>query len=197
MAKLHEHAKKRKVTHRRYWDAEGLLGKNAKFGSLHHVEGANAAQLRIIEAARKENFAYLKKFERAHPERQSLIHSDLHYGNFLIRQDGIGAIDFDDSGFGFQAYDLAAPLTHAEKLLEKKPRKEFLACADALQNGYASIRRWDAHDQAVLPYLFVARRLTMLSWLQSRSDNPQIKGYIPKTIIAVTKMLKKDWRRFQ
>jgi Ser/Thr protein kinase RdoA (MazF antagonist) len=53
----------------------------------------------------------LQRFERRFPERLGLIHADLHFGNFLDTGAGPAAIDFDDCGRGFLAYDLAVPLT--------------------------------------------------------------------------------------
>lgn len=195
MAGLHASSRGRKVQHRRYWHADGLLGKEAKFGSIAALEGAKPADMRLIDSTRKEILDYLRKFERRFPERQGLIHADLHFGNFLIGENGVGAIDFDDSGFGFHAYDLAIPLTHLAYLCEQK-KKSLRDYADALQEGYAKHGRWDAHDAKALPYLFTARRLLMLGWMQSRLEIPDVKKRFRKAIARNAKFLRTNWREF-
>lgn len=194
MARLHASNQKKKVVHRRYWDAEGLLGKRPTFGPIDQLPGVPAAQQRLLLATRREVLAYLRRYERKHPERQGLIHADLHFGNFLVRKDGIGAIDFDDSGFGFHAYDLVVPLTQITHLCKKNSKKSFPAFVAALQEGYASEGRWDAADAAALPYLFAARRLVMLGWLNSRADIPEFRERLPATAKHVYEYLKTEWR---
>ena len=41
-----------------------------------------------------------------------LIHGDLHYGNFFVKDNQITAFDFDDSAYNWFVYDLVTPLFH-------------------------------------------------------------------------------------
>ena len=193
MARLHRSTRGRKVKHRIYWDANGLVGPAPKFGAFDKIKGLAPAKQRFLNQKRAELFRTLRKFERSFPERQGLIHADLHFGNFVVAENGLGAIDFDDCGFGFHAYDLVIPLTHIAHLCKKRkiPLKPYV---DAIQEGYASLGRWDQHDTAILPYLLAARRLVMVGWLNSRSDNPKLKAWVLKNANHAVKEFKGNWR---
>jgi Ser/Thr protein kinase RdoA (MazF antagonist) len=196
MAELHHSTRGRKVKYRRYWDAEGLVGKKPKFSWPEKFSGVPAAQQRIINEARGEISAYLCRFEKKFAERQGLIHADLHFGNFVVQPDRIGAIDFDDCGFGFHAYDLAIPLTQLKNLCEKKPEKNFLAYVSAIQEGYASVGKWSDQDAEALPYFLAARRVLMLGWLASRAENPKLQKHLITNAKNVSTYLRTDWRKF-
>jgi Ser/Thr protein kinase RdoA (MazF antagonist) len=191
IAGLHEQTKGCKVRHRRYWDAEGLLGKQAKFGSIDSLSLATSSQQLRITKARRSLLKTLKKYEKKYPERMGLIHADLHFGNFLFNSQGLGVIDFDDCGFGFLAYDLAIPLIAFERhagmgIMQKRKIKA------ALVAGYRELAPWDQADDAVLEALIMARRLLMLGWLNSRSDNPRLAAFLKKAIPRVLKAVKND-----
>jgi Ser/Thr protein kinase RdoA (MazF antagonist) len=100
-----------------------------------------------------------------------MIHADLHFGNLLLSQGRIAAIDFDDCGFGFHVYDLVVPLKH----LAKRRKREYPRFKSALIEGYSRHCGWDKHDEEVLSYMMIARGLAMLGWLNSRSDNPSLR----------------------
>ncbi len=48
-----------------------------------------------------------------------LVHADLHSGNFLVHEDRLTAIDFDDCAYGSYAFDIAMPLYYAVRLLTR------------------------------------------------------------------------------
>lgn len=178
-----------RTRHRRYWTAEGLVGAEGKFGSIDAIPGLKSTEQRRITNARRQILAKLKRFERKFPRRQGLIHADLHFGNLLNLKSGLGAIDFDDCGFGFHAYDMAIPLMSAENSLGKKNRKRLPALREALISGYKTEKVWDAHDDKILDTLITARRLLMLGWLNSRSDNPELKAYLKTAVKRALKHL--------
>ena len=163
------------VTHRRYWHADGLLGLNAKFGSIESLAGVSPKNQKTISKARRLVWNKLRRFEKEFPRRLGLIHADLHFGNVLGAGENIGVIDFDDCGFGFHAYDLAVSLSSVENALGPKNMEKFPKFKAALLSGYTHEARWDADDEMILPYLMTARKLVMLGWLNSRSDNPRLK----------------------
>lgn len=196
MAKLHASTRGRAVKHRRYWDANGLVGREPKFSWPSRFPGVPAGRQKIINEARREIFAYLRAFEKKFPERQGLIHADLHFGNFVVQAEGIGAIDFDDCGFGFHGYDLAIPLTQLKGLCDKNPKKNFSAFVNAIQEGYASVGRWDEYDAKALPYFLAARRVLMLGWLASRAENPKLRKHLLNNAKSVSAYLRTEWRKF-
>ncbi len=178
IGELHNHESTRsKVVHRKYWTAEGLVGRQTKFGSIDHLTQATPAQQRLISKTRQSLWISMKKFEKKYPQKQGLIHADLHFGNFIFNKKNIALIDFDDSGFGFFAYDLAIPILSImnSKILLKKEKKLF---REAILEGYQQVRPWTAIDEKFLDQCLLARKLLMLGWLNSRSDNPKLKKYV-------------------
>jgi Ser/Thr protein kinase RdoA (MazF antagonist) len=180
LARLQNHAPK--TTSRRYWDADGLLGLKAKFGSIDSIAGASKKEQQMITAARKKTLLRLKKYQAKHPKRLGLIHADLHFGNLLAVGSDIGAIDFDDCGFGFYVYDLVVPYISMQNILGKKNKKKYVIYKTALINGYKSIKNWDQEDDDLFSDLVTARKLLMLGWLNSRLDNPKLKKHLKGAI---------------
>ncbi len=188
------HAGRSGVRVRRYWTSEGLLGAKPKFGPIDRLQAARPDEQRLILRARDRVFAKLRAYERRHPERMGLIHADLHFGNLLSMPDGaIGAIDFDDCGHGFHVYDLAIPLLGISQLVRDAKRpKDYARMKEALIEGYSARAPWSwtSREDELLGDLVVARRVLMLGWLQSRSDNPKIARRLRKITKNVVKYLK-------
>ncbi|HLQ76209.1 MAG TPA: phosphotransferase, partial [Terriglobia bacterium] len=150
------------VVHRRYWDAEGLVGRRPKFGSIDALEGISHKTQDVLSRAREVVFRRLRRFEISFPEKRGLIHADLHFGNLLMTHDGIAVIDFDDCGFGFHVYDLAVNLGAVEFMARQRKEITYARLKDALIQTYANEMSWDRQDEAILPYFMTARKLLML-----------------------------------
>lgn len=180
-----------KTRHRIYWDAEGLLGKNGKFGDLDEVSWINSNDRRIILAEKNRVFKRLKDYQKRNPKKMGLIHADLHFGNVLISDSKLGAIDFDDCGYGFQMYDLAIPVISAQNTFGKKDQQKLKALSEALIEGYKTKRAFTKDDEKILDDLITARKLTMLTWLNQRLDNPLLakyrKFFIKRVLSHITK----------
>ena len=181
------------VVHRRYWDAEGLLGKNAKFGSVDSLSGISAGDQKIVSKGRRLVFRTLQRFQDDFPQKQGIIHADLHFGNILVAQRRLAVIDFDDCGFGFYAYDLAVPLISIGHMLGIKRKREIPKFKQALIDGYATEARWDEDDEAILRHLISARKLVMLGWLNSRSDNPLLRKHLRRAVAKAVQHLQKEY----
>lgn len=164
-------------TTRKYWDAEGLLGLQATFGNIDSLSGVSKKDQKQITKARIATLSYLKKYQKKFPNRLGLIHADLHFGNLLLNGLNFGAIDFDDCGFGFYVYDLVIPFVSMQNNLGEKNQRKLESYKNALIKGYSSLSRWDHHDEQIFTHLLTARKLLMLGWLNSRSDNPMLKKY--------------------
>ncbi|MGZ3658545.1 MAG: phosphotransferase enzyme family protein [Bdellovibrionota bacterium] len=192
IARLQKNSGGQSHRHRRYWTAEGLVGRDAKFGAIDSIKGISRRQQEIVSEGRKVVFAKLRAFERRFPERQGLIHADLHFGNFVVQGDCLGAIDFDDCGLGFHAYDLAVPLTHLENMCAKEEPAKYERLFEVIQEGYAAEAAWDAHDRAILPYFVTARRLLMLGWLNSRAENSKFRDVLPGAVRRALNHMRKN-----
>lgn len=190
LAQFHNHTSNNKVIHRRYWTAEGLVGETPKFGALNQVKALSTSQRKVLLEARKTVFTKLRKYEKKYPNRQGLIHADLHFGNFLSSGGRLGAIDFDDCGYGFFVYDLVIPYISLQRVLGTRKKSVLLEYKNALIEGYKTERKWTNEDEALFPYLVAARRIMMIGWLNSRSDNPRLRRHLKGAFKEVVRYLK-------
>lgn len=189
VGRLHRASRTRRFDARRYWDAEGLLGNTATLGNISRVPGATAAQMASLLRATRRCLARLKRYQRTFPERLGAIHGDLHQWNFLLTPRGIAAIDFDDCGFGFRAYDLAVPLITFGVVKKSFSGSVKRALREAMVSGYRRHAPWDEHDEALLDDLILTRDLAMLGWLASRSDHPRLRANIPGALRRIVALL--------
>lgn len=191
LARLQTIVPRGEVRHRRYWTADGLAGPAPKFGPIDRLTGVPAGAQRRINEGRATIHRALRAYERKFPARRGLIHADLHFGNLLATREGLAAIDFDDCGFGFHVYDLVPPLLSAANILGAGGRDRLPEMKAALIDGYRSGRPWDSNDANALEHLIGARRLMMLGWLNSRSDNPRLRKHLPGAVERALKHLEK------
>jgi Ser/Thr protein kinase RdoA (MazF antagonist) len=185
IAELQSRVPRSKINHRNYWNAEGLVGNQPKFGSIDNIKGIRTSQQKPIRAARKLIFKRLRNYERKFPRRMGLIHADLHFGNILLSGNRLVPIDFDDCGCGFHVYDLAVSLYSVQSMLG--PKNKMPEFRRALIEGYKTSRPFDRHDEMILEDLLTARRLLMLGWLNSRSDNPRLKKVLKGAVGRVAR----------
>lgn len=89
------------------------------------------------------------------------IHADLHQANYLFQGDTVGAIDFDDCGWGYYAYDMAVTLANLEK------RPAFPALEEAFLTGYQSVRPLPRRYAACRAVFRAARILVIVLWILS------------------------------
>jgi Ser/Thr protein kinase RdoA (MazF antagonist) len=82
------------------------------------------------------------------------IHADLHQWNYLFHGQDVHAIDFDDCGWGYLAYDIVVTLSYLETPLQ-----------DALLAGYQSVRPLPACYAKYRDVFLAARILVMVSWI--------------------------------
>jgi Ser/Thr protein kinase RdoA (MazF antagonist) len=191
IAQLQHQVPRAPVRHRRYWHAEGLVGRNAKFGPADAITGVSGRDQSVITQARKLVLGRLKRFEKKFPRRMGLIKADLHFGNLLWRGDSICAIDFDDCGFGFHAYVLVVPMIAIESMLGAGRLEEFRA---ALIEGYSTLAPWDANDEGVYRDLRTARRIGMLGWLNSRAaDNAKFRSHLKGAVARALAHVKAEY----
>lgn len=190
LAQLQLNPPPRPPSHRRYWDAAGLLGPNATFGGIDHLRGIRKSEQAAITRGRRLLLGKLRAFERRFPRRLGLIHADLHFGNILGREgQAVAAIDFDDCGHGFHAYDLVMPIisVYSRSAVHRANLRA------ALMEGYREFQRWDEHDDVILEHLIAARRLVMLGWLNARADNPNLKPHFAGALKRALRTLRESY----
>jgi Ser/Thr protein kinase RdoA (MazF antagonist) len=166
-ARLHRHARSWTLPAgfaRKRWDTETILGPSPHWGDWRHAPGLNAESRQVIELATVVLEQRLRAYGSG-PGVFGLIHADLRLANVMVDADGLTAIDFDDCGFGWWVYDLAAALS----FIETDPRlPELIACWCA---GYVRAAPLRAEDRAMIPSMVFLRRVLLTAWLASRAES--------------------------
>ena len=78
------------------------------------IKKASSSQRNDLLTVRNNIYKILKLLPKEN--KFSMIHADLHLDNILSFDDSLTVIDFDDSGFGWHACDLAHALWDPELL---------------------------------------------------------------------------------
>lgn len=166
-ARLHLHARNwprpRGFTRKR-WDVETILGPNPHWGDWRQAQGLDAAGTALLRRATDRLADTLRTYGTT-PETFGLIHADLRLANLMVHGDTLTAIDFDDCGLGWWAYDLAAALS----FIETDPRLPDLI--SRWTDGYTSIAPLRPADRAMIPALVLLRRVLLTAWLATRADS--------------------------
>lgn len=194
IAQLHHSSKNIKVMERNYWDAEGIIGKRAKLGSILELKKVlKKKDYEILSQCQQWVYKKILHFEKNHPDQLALIHADLHFGNVLWGPGELFPIDFDDCGRGFYLFDLAIPLLSIKRFESHYGKSKTGSLRDALLKGYTDSNALSDKQQEMLPYFLLARNMTLLSWYYLRSDIPRIRKYFtyiaPKQIQACKRAL--------
>lgn len=145
------------------WDAEGLMGDTPIWGRFWELPELTAAERDLILRARRMLHERLLDYGTA-PEHYSIIHADLNPDNCMIDGEQVSVIDFDDSGFGWHAYDLAVVLYY------DLPGDLFETARDALLGGYRLERSLDDSINVMLPMFLLVRGLVLLGWMHERPE---------------------------
>jgi len=166
-ARLHRHARGWTPPPgftRKRWDVETILGARAHWGDWRQGQGLEAQGAALLERATARLAGRLAAYGTS-PETFGLIHADLRLANLMVDGDRLTAIDFDDCGFGWWVYDLAAALS----FIETDPRLPELI--GHWVEGYSRIARLGPEDRAMIPALIFLRRVLLTAWLSTRADS--------------------------
>ena len=177
-ARLHEHARRWRRPAgfvRPRWDVAGCLGSSTAgvvghWGRWQDGVGVGSAELSLLGRAAGEVRDRLSHFGSG-PARFGLIHADMRLANLLVEPEaapgeGVHVIDFDDCGFGWFLYDVAAALS----FMEDSPRVPELV--DAWVGGYRSVASLSVDEIELIPTLIMLRRLLLVAWVGSHQDAP-------------------------
>jgi Ser/Thr protein kinase RdoA (MazF antagonist) len=151
---------------RRRLDMEALIGERPVWGRFERLPGLSIDERVLLLRARDRL--------RGRLDRQALdglgfglIHADPHPGNVIVVAGALSVIDFDDAGFGYHLYDLAAIL------IQFQDEADFPAYRTALLQGYRSVRSLPEAMLDLLPAFLVIRGLGLLGWFEQR---PKLAG---------------------
>jgi Ser/Thr protein kinase RdoA (MazF antagonist) len=166
-ARLHLHARtwtQPQGFTRKRWDAETILGPQPHWGHWRQAQGLDAEGEALLSRATRAVATKLNAYGTG-PDTFGLIHADLRLANLMANGDALTAIDFDDCGFGWWAYDLASALS----FIETDPRLPDLIARWC--DGYTRIAPLRPQDRAMIPALIFLRRTLLTAWLATRADS--------------------------
>lgn len=142
------------------WDFDSCIGATPRWGRWQDGIGVGRPELETLARAAALIQGRLRRFGTA-PDRFGLIHADMRLANLLVSGPDIQVIDFDDCGFGWFLFDLAASLS----FIEHEPWVPELC--DAWLRGYRAVVQLPAQDQAEIPTFILLRRLQLVAWVGS------------------------------
>lgn len=165
-ARLHRHARLWPLPagfSRPRWDVATMLGPRPIWGDWRRGFGIDLARRRQLERLAACLERRLARFGRG-PDRFGLIHADLRLANLLVEGEVTKVIDFDDCGFGWHLYDLAAALSFIEH------RPDVPELVDAWLTGYRRVASLPVADIAEIPTFIMLRRLLLVAWCGSHAE---------------------------
>ncbi|MER5421440.1 phosphotransferase enzyme family protein [Streptosporangium roseum] len=161
-ARMHRHARSwpRPAGFTRFhWDYDAALGAESRWGRWQDGVGMGPEARALLDRLDGELRERLRRFGRD-AGRYGLIHADLRLANLLVVGDGPpSVIDFDDCGFGWYLYDLAAAIS----FIEHDPRVPEMV--DSWVRGYRTVLDLPAEDEAEIWTFIMFRRLLLVAWI--------------------------------
>ena len=174
-ADLHDHAERwaRPGWFDRFsWDEAAILGSRPIWGRWQDAPNMSEDMRATIARAETILLRRLRAFGRS-SARFGLIHADMRLANLIESDAGTTVIDFDDCGFGWYLYDLAAALS----FMETDPRVPELI--SAWTEGYCATRDLPAEDRSEIESFVLLRRLALLAWIGSHIEAPEPQAMAP------------------
>jgi len=165
-ARLHRHAlgwRRPRGFERLRWDDESILGAHPHWGDWRRAPGMDAAAEKLLGRQQAVIRRRLRSFG-AGCGRFGLIHADLRPANLLLHGDATRVIDFDDCGFGWLLYDLAAAFSFFEG------GAQVPALTDCWLRGYRRIRPLSKEEENEIPTFLMLRRMALLAWIGSHPE---------------------------
>ncbi|HLY48712.1 MAG TPA: phosphotransferase [Solirubrobacteraceae bacterium] len=171
-AKLHGHAQSWQPPQefqRRRWDYETTIGDRPHWGAWEDGIGVGVSERKLLQRLQRVLEQRLANYGTG-PERFGLVHADLRLDNVLFDGPDAYVIDFDDCGWSWFMYDLAACLTFIED------RPDLPALTTSWLAGYRGVAPLEDEAEAIIPTMIMLRRLLVLAWIGSHAETPLAKA---------------------
>lgn len=164
---------------RPHWDYENMMGVHGLFGDWRECRGLNSQEFDMVDWACQRIKGRLESYGK-NDQNYGLIHGDLRAANLLKEGSVIQVMDFDDCGFGWHLYDLAASMSFIED------DRRLGSWVRAWLKGYETVIPLGKKDLQEIPTFIMARRIQLLAWLTSHEDSDPVKelypGFAGKTV---------------
>jgi Ser/Thr protein kinase RdoA (MazF antagonist) len=167
------------------WNRSAYIGDAPLWGRFWENPALSPDEAALLGAARAEADAALARHE-AEGADFGLIHADVLRENVLTHEGRLSLIDFDDSGFGFRAYDLAT----AEVQGLEDPMNA--AASLALHEGYRAARRAGAPPLGDVTLFVALRTFASCGWIVTRAapDDPRQRFYADRAVRAARRLMR-------
>jgi Ser/Thr protein kinase RdoA (MazF antagonist) len=162
-ARMHRHARtwpRPPWFTRFHWDWSAAFGEQARWGRWQDGIGVGPAERQVLGRLGGTLRRRLTAFGQD-PERYGLVHADTRLANLLVHGGSVAVIDFDDCGFSWFLYDLAAALS----FFEHSP--DVPGLVDSWLTGYRRGGQLSAGDEAEIWTFILFRRLLLVAWIGS------------------------------
>lgn len=152
------------------WDWEAVLGVDGLFGNWRLCREISGEERAFLEETCGEIKRQLMWYGRTE-QNFGLIHSDLRAANLLVDGEMLKVLDFDDCGFGWHLFDLAASFSFIED------RPEMAQWTEEWLEGYTGVLELEERDYEMIPTFLMARRIQLLAWITSHDDSEPVRVY--------------------
>jgi len=166
VAKMHDHSSRwtRPPGFERFtWDFETTLGSVARWGRWRDGLGMDSTRIELFGRTAQLIGTRLASYGTA-PDRFGLVHGDLRLANLLLHDGKLKVVDFDDCGFSWYMYDVAAVVSFYEHLPAVPELIQHLLV------GYRTVRAVSKEEEEEIPTFLMLRRLLLVAWIGSHSE---------------------------
>lgn len=157
---------------RHAWDENGLLGSLPFWGDFRALRAFPDEARPLLDRACEKALVELHAFGKS-KDRYGLIHADFVPENLMRVGEELMLIDFDDSGFGWNMFELATALYFYIGT------PHFGTIGDSLLSGYRRHRPLPEDHWNKLPLFLFLRSLTYLGWVHTRHETETAKELTP------------------
>ncbi len=166
---------------RHAWDCDGLVGGDPLWGRFWELEALDAEQRKLMRSIRQVVADDLQRYGQT-ADNYGLIHADLVPENVMLHEGQVQLIDFDDAGFGWHMFEIATAL----HWLVEEPQFELMQAS--VLAGYQRLRPLSKTDLDTLSLFYLARSLTYLGWVHTRSQTATAVEMTPVMIDIATSL---------
>ena len=168
------------------WTQEAILDADGIWGDWRCAPGVAGDVRSALDALDGRLRVALANYGRE-ADRFGLIHADMRLANLLVDGERVVLIDFDDCGFGWFVYDLAAALSFIEM------RPDLDALIDAWLEGYEAVRPLaNVHREMIAPMILL-RRMALVAWIGSHSETPLALRHAPTFARDTVALARRIW----
>jgi Ser/Thr protein kinase RdoA (MazF antagonist) len=167
------------------WDWARVFGPESPCdtGALLRLTERQQSVLRGVSAEVRQTLEKLS----SEPSVEGLIHADLHRDNILLDRNRIGFIDFDDCGFGYYMYDVAALLDSFYRRIANGS-EEYSALRDAYLTAYDRVCALPPDVEMQLKCFKAMRDMVNINFILS-SRNANVQSWGPARVDATLRQM--------